>query len=173
VVIKGSLVGSAAHPAIISASGQVSPATADVAIASVSIGGRVEFGEILAGYGVTLTPTNADAQIGAVTVGHDWIAGSIAAGVVDVNGDGFGNADDALTSNSDDPNLHSRIGSIVIGGQLMGTTAAGDHFGFTAEKVGALSIAGTVIPLQAGPHNDDVILGATNLPGGDFTVREV
>jgi len=172
VVIKGSLVGNAAQPAIISASRQVSPTTADVAIASVSIGGRVEFGQILAGYSVILGTDTADAQIGTVTVGHDWIAGSIAAGVKDVNGDGFGNTDDALITGGD-PNLHSKIGHIVIGGEVMGTTAAGDHVGFTAEAVGSLSIAGTVIALQAGPDNDNVVLGATNLTAGDFTLREV
>jgi hypothetical protein len=169
VVIKGSLIGTAGHPAIISALRQSSPTPADVAIASVSLGGRVEFGEILAGYDVLLDPGNADAQVGAVTVGRDWIASSIAAGVQDINGDGYGNADDALITARDFPNLHSRIGSIVIGGEVMGTTAAGDHFGFTAESVGALSIAGTVIPLLAGPHNDNESLGST----GDVSVREL
>ena len=44
--------------------------------------GRLELAQILAGYDTSLTPANADAQIGPVTVGGDWIASSITAGVV-------------------------------------------------------------------------------------------
>src|SRR5205085_7389524 len=73
VLIGGSMLGNATNPALISARGQVTPsATADVAIGSVRVLGSVEYGFIRAGFDLDGYAMNADAQIGAVTVGGDW-----------------------------------------------------------------------------------------------------
>src|SRR5205823_11370511 len=105
LTVGGSLIGNAGDgtpanlsPVIISARGQVLQRFGtDVAMGKITIGGNVEFGQILAGYDIGLIPKNADAQIGAVIVGGDWIASSLAAGVVD-GGNGFGNSKNAKIS---------------------------------------------------------------------------
>jgi len=126
---------------------------------------------ILAGYDADLNPQNADAQIGAVKVGGDWVASSLAAGATD-GGDGFGNATDAvIAGGNDSPAIQSRIASIQIGGQALGTPDAvnnTDHFGFVAQQIGSFKVGGTVFPLLA-LANDDLAVGAT----GDLRLREV
>ena len=119
----------------------------------VTVGGRVEHTRILAGYDVDLTPRNADAVVGPVTVGGDWVASSLVAGVVD-GGDGFGNGTDAVmsgpaVSNEQGP---SRIGRIVIRGDVVGTPAgvsAADHYGFVAQLIDGLRVGGRDYRLAA------------------------
>jgi hypothetical protein len=43
---------------------------------------------------------------------------------------------------------------VKVGGQVTGSTAGGDGFGFVAQQVGALSIGGAAISLHAGASND-------------------
>jgi hypothetical protein len=171
ITVKGSLVGNATNPVVISAVGQavVPPgSTRDVAIASLKVGGQVEFANILAGYDTNLTPVNANAQIGAVKVGGDWIASNLVAGVAAGSDGLFGTADDVLIPDLNaNPRIIASIASVTIGGQAQGTVAGGDHFGIVAQKIDALSVAGSTLPLTAG--KDVIPLGAT----GDFTAREV
>ena len=71
-----------------------------------------------------------------------------------------------------DPNILSKIGSIKIGGAVLGTPSSvnsSDSFGFEAEQIGSVSIGGVVLPLQAGAHNDNFLLGVTT----DFRLREL
>lgn len=176
ILIKGDVVGNASNLAVIAAGGAFTESNGnDLAIGSVTVKGRVERGLIEAGVGpvtqYAYQPVDADAQIGSVIVGGDWIASSVAAGVV-AGSAGFGSPDDARMSGQgvrDDPAVSSEIRSIAIGGQVQGTAAAGDHFGFVAEEVGRLMIAGTKVPLAPGIGNDDVSLAAT----GDVSVHEV
>jgi hypothetical protein len=150
-------------------------ATTDVAIKSVTVNGRVEFARILAGYTFDLSPVNADAQIGSVTVGGDWIASSIAAGVVD-GGNGFGNSLDAKISDANDaPNVVSKISSIVIKGQALGTSGGTDSFGFVAEQLGKFSVGGTLVVLTPGAHNDTSLTDPLLAVGttGDLRLLEV
>src|SRR5262249_50461325 len=125
------------------------------------------------GYQVGGTPVNADAQIGTVSVGGNWIASSIVAGVKAGADLKFGTADDAKPFGlgvKDDPNLFSKIGSVAIHGQVLGTNGAiNDHFGIVAEEIGHFSAGGVTIPVHAGRHNDVINLGIT----GDVTLREV
>ena len=171
VVIKGSVLGNGNHPAIISARGSATPtAASDLAIQTLRVLGRVEFAQILAGVDVSGTAVNADAQIGAVTVGGDWVASSLAAGAVPGNGY-FGDADDARLSGAgvkDEAGLSSRIASVAIGGQALGTLGAGDHFGIVAEEVAVVTV-GMSLALGPGSGNDTVPVGIT----GDFRVNEV
>ena len=173
MLIKGSIIGNTTNPAIISARGKATPtATTDVAIGSLRVLGRVEFGQILAGYLTGNIAANADAQIGTVSVGGDWIASSIAAGAL-AGADGFfGNADDVKMSGmgiKDDSLVFSKIGSLTIGGQVLGTIGGIDHFGFVAEIIGAVKVGGTPLSLSAGKSNDDFLVGIT----GDLKVNEI
>src|SRR5262249_27907302 len=120
VFINGSIVGNKTNPAIISARGEATPtATSDVAIGSLAWLGRVERASILAGVDAAGVAQNADAQIGNVVIGGDWIASSIAAGVVAGNGF-FGDTGDAKMTGAgvkDDSPVFSTIRSVTIGGQ--------------------------------------------------------
>jgi hypothetical protein len=124
LIIRGNIVGNPTHPAIISARGQANPqGTTDLAIGKLTVAGRVEFGQILAGVQVNGVAVNADAQIGSVYVGGDWIASNLVAGAV-AGADGkFGTADDAKMSGAsvkDEVGINSRIASVTIGGQVLG-----------------------------------------------------
>jgi hypothetical protein len=164
ITVRGSLLGDAETPVVISARGQAAPTgPADVAIRSVTVGGRVEHALILAGYGTNFVGGNGDAQIGAVVVGGDWVASRLAAGT--------GVGDDKTPGTPDDtflgggrPGVVSKIASIAIGGQALGTVGGADSFGLLAEKIGSLTVGGTVVPLTAG--SDDRPVGAT----GDLRV---
>lgn len=173
--INGSVVGNATNPAVISAVGQQFPSLGkDVAIGAVIVKGRVEYGLIEAG----ISPLNAgayqpdaDAQIGSVTVGGDWVASSIAAGAVAGAG-GFGTPQDTKLSGTgvrDDPATSSTIGKVSIGGQVSGTTKGSDNYGIVAEMITRVKVGESVLPLVGGRGNDDLKLGIT----GDFRVREL
>jgi hypothetical protein len=157
VTIKGSLIGNESNPALI---------MANVTIKSLTVGGRVEWANILADYRALLTggplsppaADNADAQIGAVTVGGDWIASNLVAGVQDDDDglldDHFGDGDDQPIAGGV-PEIISKIARVVIKGHAFGTLDnATDSFGFVAQHVGFLSVAGTKLPLRSGPTND-------------------
>jgi hypothetical protein len=143
--------------------------TADgLEIASVSVGGRVEDAAILGGYTEAGAAGNASVRIGPVTVGGNWIASSLVAGVdagVDAS---FGTADDA-SINVFIPTFHSQIVSVTIKGQAFGTFGGADHFGFVAQEVGAFKVGGRTLQLTPGTGNDVFNIGIT----GDLTVREV
>jgi hypothetical protein len=178
LTVAGSLIGNVtangASPVIITASGQaVQGATTDLAIGKISIGGRVEYADILAGYDPNLTPLNGDAQIGPVSVGDDWIASNLIAGAMNSASanTNFGDGNDASIG-AGNPNIIAKIASITIGGQVFGTpnsTSSSDQFGFVAEQIGSLKIGGNAIALAAGPHNDNLSVGETT----DVTVHEV
>src|SRR5439155_13446434 len=110
---------------------------------------------------------NPNAQIGSVTVRGDWIASSIVAGVND-GGDGFGNANDVKVGGTDTA-VVSKIGSIVIGGQALGTVGGTDHYGFVAQEIGSFKVGATTVILVPLTNNDVHELGATR----DLTIREI
>jgi hypothetical protein len=178
VTVKGSIAGRLANPVTIHALGQeVQSAKADVAIKSIKVGGNMQFTEIKAGYNIFVSPfaINPDAQIGPVTVGGDWLASTIVAGV-DKGGDAkFGTADDAKAGIApDNAQINSRIASIVIKGQAVGSlpvVSNTDHFGFVAQEIGALSIGGVKFTLTAGTATRDVIELSPFTT--DLTVREI
>ncbi len=133
----------------------------------------MQFAQVLVGVDDTLEPISADARIGSVTVGGDWTASSIAAGIND-GGNGFGDSNDAVMSGGivrDDPNRVSRIGSVVIKGQAIGTldsVSTTDTFGIVAQRIGSLTVGAAVFPLQPGVL-DVLPIGFTD----DFFLREV
>ncbi|MGB8169937.1 MAG: hypothetical protein WCF18_20710, partial [Chthoniobacteraceae bacterium] len=181
VVVKGSLIGNSTNPVLITARGQATPgATADVAIKGLTVGGRVEFTDILAGYIIGGTPigVNADAQIGAVAVGGDWIASNLVAGVQD-DGDpmrdaSFGDGNDQkITGGTNNLARTSKIASITIKGTARGTIGGTDHFGFVAQEIGSFKIGTTAFPLVAGPASVIDITGYALGITGDLRAREV
>ena len=175
VKVGGSIIGgSPTTPALILADGIANPASTAkaVAIGSVTVGARVENAQILAGtdfYSASLGGVaNADAGIGTITTGGDWIASSAAAGVDPGAGGLFGDGDTVETNNAS-ATVASRIASIVIKGNLFGTpNTMGDSFAFTAQQIGALTIHGQKQTLSA-TSNDDRFLGA-NL---DVLIKEL
>ncbi|MEQ1858965.1 MAG: DUF4394 domain-containing protein [Chthoniobacteraceae bacterium] len=179
VTIRGDLAGrtgtSGTTAAVIAARGQAFPfpagATTDMAIKSLTVGGRVERANILAGYDDTLTATNADAQIGKVTVAGDWIASNLVAGIQDDAGAAFnaffGDRDDEVIAGGNAA-LVSRIGAIVIKGQVSGSAFGSDSFGFAAQQIGAFTVGKAKLPLTA---NTDPAFRLA-LPTLDVSVQE-
>jgi hypothetical protein len=130
----------------------------------VSITGDVRFAEILAGN--ALGQTTNDGAIGAITIGGDFIASSIAAGATPgLNGYGIGDTAPATGVAA----IHSSIASITIAGQALGTVGGTDQYGFVAEEIKSLKVGGSVIPLTPSAHNDNRPLGAT----GDLQIHEI
>jgi hypothetical protein len=172
--IKGHLKGNNTNPAMIVARGQVNPtATTDVAIGTLTVNGRAEFAQIMAGvFPGNMGPQNADAQITSVTIGGDWVSSSITAGVFAGIDAKYGTADDVKVAGAgvkDVAGLSSKITSLTIGGQAYGSPSILDHFGIVAENVGSLKVGGTVMTLFAGNGNDDFAIGL--FP--DFRLNEV
>jgi hypothetical protein len=138
------------HPVTISALGIVGAPSAKGAIAlkSLKVGGDVLNAEILAGFRINGVAANADAGIGKVVINGKWTSSSIAAGVADSTGDGYGRNDTLIAGGSS--TILSRIASITIAGAVAGSDAAGQHFGITAEQVGQLKVGKARQPLVAG-----------------------
>jgi hypothetical protein len=164
---------------LITAGGSATPtAREDVAIGLIQVGGRVERASFLAGYNTSGSGLNgagginADASIGRVTVGGAWVASNLVAGATTGPDLVWGTADDALLSGAgvkNDPALRARIGLIILGSPLAGSTDAAEHFGLVAEEFSSLRTGRVDIPLTPGPGNDVISLGST----GNFTLREV
>jgi hypothetical protein len=142
--------------------------TARDELESLVIGGNVENVRILIGYGPDEQPVNADAGIAKVTVKGDWIASDLSAGIFDSTADGFGRNDGVIFGDST-PSLLSTIASVVIKGTASGSSAAGDHFGITAQHIGRITIGGTNTPLTKSRF-DDFLLDEIN---GDFRIVEI
>ena len=140
----------------------------DVAIGSITIDGDVSNSSILAGYDIAGGAVNADAQIGAVRVTGNWTASTLAAGVLDGDDLLFGTADDRLIPVANSARIIAQIASVIIDGNVEGSAASGDHFGFISLRIGALRANGVAVGLTA-TAGQSFELGTT----GDTTVREV
>jgi hypothetical protein len=137
LTIKGSVIGNSTMTANIQAS---------LSITSISVGGRVEFGQI----GSYL----AGAQLGSLKIGGDWIASNLSVGL-NPNSN-FGNGSDARSTLPGGlPNVLSKIGSITIGGQVKGPLGVPSRtFGFGAEQIGSFKVGTALLPLKTGAHTD-------------------
>lgn len=131
----------------------------------VEIGGDMRNSSFLGGYDVAGTAVNGDATIGRIVVRGTFEASNIVAGMADISEDGFGRNDTVIPGSNE--TILSRIATVVLG-SVLGTTAAGDHFGITAEQIDKAKIGGARLPMTDGK---DVFLVA---PGqGDVRVAEV
>ncbi len=162
--VNGNIVDS-----LITARGQAQPgATKDVAIGSINVVGSVTGSRILAGYDVIGTAVNGDASVGRVTVGHDWIASTLAVGIRAGDDGLFGTSDDKLISGNNRAEVVAKIARIVVGGSVEGSAADMDHFGFIAQKIAGFSSGGTALALTGTP-GEVFELGTHS----DLSVREV
>lgn len=167
IKVQGSLIGNFETPVVITARGHTNPTnTTDVALKKLTVGGSVEFTDIILGYDQSLIGRNADAQAGKIRVGGDWRGSSLIAGLDRGPDLVFGTSDDrklAATFGSEpvkDAGPISRIASIVIGGQVSGGGDSFLAFGLGAEHVQSLKINGSTVPLTPGASNDTFALGA-------------
>ena len=163
VTITGNLKSSdAATPVLITALGKPGAKTAAdaLAITSLIVGKGVTNAKILAGYSASLAPANPDASIGAVTVGGNWTASSLAAGMRDADGDGFGQ-NDVLIGGDTTPAIFASIGAITIKGTATGSTTGGDFFGITAQRLTKL-VVGTKTTTFHSTLVDDVLIDTAN-----------
>ncbi len=174
--VQGSIIGNADSIATIVARGREVPtSTTDQAISRIIVRGRVEYASIFAGYDRDLVGKNADAQIGSVRVGGDWIATSVVAGAGPGLNARFGTADDIGLGGpgvKDTANTFSKIGSVSIRGTALGSpesVSTLDQYGIVAERIGPVRVRGIGIPHPSGLHNSDAAIGST----GDFKLHEV
>lgn len=178
IAIGGDLVGGG-FPDVIYANGAaVSPSKGtDVAVRSLSVLGSVEKASVRLG-----ADGNADASIGAVTVGHSWVASNLLAAVDAASDAAVGTPDDKkLPAARDVANLYSTIASVTIKGQALGTPAGGDHFGIVAEEIGVAKIGTVKLKLTKGQRTaTDFFAIAHTFPGlgnpalpFDFYLREI
>ena len=152
-----------------------------LAIKSLSVGGSVLNSRILGGPdSQSGAVKNGDAGLGAVTVGGNWIASSIVAGITNYGADhdsgggdddlSFGNSDDHLISlGTPSATVLSAIASITIKGFATGTLGGADTFGFIAQQIGAVKVGARTYTLAPGTDPIGFALGNT----GDLIVREV
>ncbi len=176
LTVKGSIIGhpdtgTGASPVVISARGQEFPQPGiDLAIGKIAIAGNIENAQILAGYDITLAPKNADAQIGAVKTGADWVASDLVAGATNSVFPNFGSGDFRIggAGTTDNSSIISKIASITIGGLVVGTpnsVSATDHFGFVAQQIGSFKATGFTVPLRS----DNFGVGGT----ADVSIHEI
>ena len=138
VAIGGSVRGDgAADPVLIYATGEAGKTSG---IASLTVHGSVSKAVIAAGGGIGAL-LNPDAGIGAVSIGGDFQASSIVAGVRNLVGfTHFGDGNDSSQDPAPDAIL-SKIASVTVGGLAIGTPGvAGDHFGIVAQIVGKVKV---------------------------------
>ena len=164
--MKGYIIGTAEQAYLIRASGPLA-GTKSIALASLKVGGDFDHVLILAGYGGVNAPVNGHAQIGAISIGGDWIASSVTAGLRSNAATFiFGDGDDTFI-NAGPTGVVASIASITIKGRALGTLETGDRFGIVAEHIGSVKIGGVQLASTTGP--DTIAIG----PTPDFFVREV
>ncbi len=177
MTVNGNLQGMAAHPVYVTAQDGLS---SDTAFDNLTVKGKVDNARILAGFDpLSETPTNGKANIGKVTVGGNWIASDLVAGVKNLGADDATGGSGVNADNVNFGDLHDRfinvgdpvtkIASIIIGGHVYGTTATGDAFGFVAHQIDAMKVGGFVEPLNANPDIDDIEFGGA----ADVALHEV
>jgi hypothetical protein len=179
----GSIQGTAADPAVISAEGltdQPITATSDLAIGSLTVNGNVAYADILAGYSPAATASNnlgtgmsADAQIGSITIAGTMGSTNIIAGV-GAGSQGFGTKTSASLGGSGVSNLPSvisSISSIIVKGGIVTETNDTHTYGIAAQQIGSASFGGVAVSLIAGADNDTFALGKDHpLPGNSKEV---
>ena len=187
ITVGGSIVGTALESVNIAAFGQRTAVTkgVDMAIKTISVKGSVEGASIFAGTG--MGPANADASIGSITVGGDWIASTVVAGDYLSAGDNvlFTN-DDTLDNNADRnvAGIAASIASFTVKGQAFGTADnTADMFGIVAEQIGKAKVGTRTFAFKADKGatlNREAFFAAPTITGAgaenpafDFTIREL
>jgi hypothetical protein len=169
MLVKGSVLGLDFNPTFIGAYGVAVPASQAeaLAIGTLTVLGEVRHTTIAAGIERDSDPVTADAAIGSIKIGRDFVASNIVAGIHPDN-EWFGDSDDEFaTPNGGSPAIVAKIASITIGGQMMGSGGGqADRFGILAEQIGVFSVAKFKLPLTT--NKDDFLVASTR----DVRVRE-
>jgi hypothetical protein len=168
--VGGSIVGIATNLVGFSAGAQAESGLNSEGIQSMRVRGSVHYAEVSAGYcpqQLEYGPGpqyNSDARIGTVRINGDLGASSITAGIHPGEDSQFGTADDYAEA-GEPTEVKSRIASIIIGGQISGTSTAADTFGIAAQRIISMTIGGVPVPLtsdldtiQLAPATNDVLL---------------
>ena len=179
ITVGGSIVGTSAANVEIRIFGQLTAPTKglDTALKALTVKGSVE--HTLIG----LSAGNADASIGSITVGGDWIASSVLMGATSGADLKVGTADD-LTSAGRNGDALATIGSFTVKGQAFGTADdTSDNFGIVAEQIGKAKVGGRTFAFKPGANNPltlEAFFAAPTLDGSgtenpafDFTIREL
>ncbi|MEQ1862963.1 MAG: hypothetical protein ABMA13_23830, partial [Chthoniobacteraceae bacterium] len=116
-------------------------------ISALTFAGDVATSSLLAGFTANGAAVNPDARIGTVTVGGNWSASNLVAGVAAGTDGDFGTTDDVKATGEDLATILSRIASVTIRGTVSG--APGEDFGFVAQHVAKMKVGTTVHPLNA------------------------
>lgn len=116
----------------------LNPAAA-IAIASVTVKGRVQ--DSLIQSGINLTGAfNPDTQIGSITVNGDWIRSNASASTAAGPDGKYGTPDDILFAATgtytNNTAIVSKIASVFVKGQIFGTSGGTDSYGFVAQTIG-------------------------------------
>jgi hypothetical protein len=149
-------------------SGSAAPSVTKPAVAlkKLTIGGDIDHSQILGG--ASVFGGNPDVAIGKVLVKGDWLASSLSAGVVAGPDQRLGTSDDVLYPGGS-ADISSRIASVVIKGQAVGTIEPGGFFAITAESIGSLKVGNTGIALSSKAKDAMLAIGST----GDFVINEI
>jgi hypothetical protein len=180
LTVGGSIEGTSSAPVIFSAQGRLDMvAKTDVAFGSIKVTGSMSYAVVLGGYDNTLTPQDPNAQIGAVTVGGNYTASDLVAGVVGtMNGNSFvfGTAADApITTGvvADIPDIVSKIAGVTIGGMVAGDSISDASYGITAQDVISVKVGSTTEPLLAGAGNNTFAGGTEIALASNLYIDEV
>ncbi len=156
------------------ADGNANPANAAaaIAIAGVSVRGSVTDSIILAGVHRGLSGGNVDVQIGALSVGGDWVRSSAAAGINAGNTGVYGTVDDALATpfGTNNAAIVSKIASVTVKGHIFGSSDSAESWGFVAQSIGKFTRDKTAYTLRPATTPLDVFSVSLQ---GNVTVREV
>jgi hypothetical protein len=139
---------------------------AALALKSFRVRGDFDHSSILGGAFLT---GNADVQLGRISIGGDLISSSLVAGIATGADSLFATDDDAPFSGGGSPAIVSRIASVVVKGQVIGSVEAGGRFAIEAEQIGSVTVAGKKLALSKAAKDAFVPLGGT----GDFFVHEL
>lgn len=168
LTIKGGVYGQNGAQATIGFGGIAAPTNAKeaLAIGTLNIGGSVYHGNILGGGRLASSMENPNAALGKITIGGDLIASNIVAGFKPGAQNVFG-IGDTLAGPDSIPTVFADIASIVVKGQVNGTSADGDHYGIVAEHV--LSFVNAGRKIASATVLEDRVLGQF----GDLRLREL
>jgi hypothetical protein len=142
-------------------------------IKSIAVLGSIKNALIVAGYTPVGLASNPDASIGAITVGGNLVASSIAAGALRGGDNLFGTQDDAGIAEGVADAIVSKIASITVKGMILGTTGTGDSFGIVADEVTKISVGGSNFFQIPGANNDPFAIRWEFGYGNDVRIFEV
>ena len=170
VTIKGGVIGKSDVPVVIAFTGKAAPASVaeSIAVGTLTIKGSVANSQILIGGESVNNLNNVNAAAGTISIGGDFLASSISAGIETGNDSLFGTADDEPGAMGSLPDIKAAIGSIIIKGRATGTLTSGDSHAIQAEEIRSVTIAGRKVALDP-LAQDNQLVG----PYADFRIREV